>query len=328
MSGRELYVGLTIALLVAIALLFADFEVISDLNRARSIEAFASQLTLVILPWLSLSAAVAFWLINLKFRLSAGRIIDQLKEINGAEDYMGTVDASSCKTLGGMVIEINNLAATVKQKNQQLGAMTNVLEQREQENQVLWLEIEHNLCLAKEEAERDGLTNLYNRRWVEERFKYEIENANKGNYPISVLMADLDHFKQVNDVFGHQTGDDVLRIFADTLRASIRAHDIAARYGGEEFIIVLPETAVEAAVKIAQRINREFTKAVNRELGIKGLRCTVSIGLSDYPTCAKGKDNLVFTADAALLKAKEAGRNRVVYYGDIYKLDGMEGKTA
>jgi len=319
---------MAVAVFAAASLLVVDIEIIS-LNRVHAVKLFAPHLLLMVLSWLGFFAVIAFWLADHKMHSAAGHIERQLKAIGEAEDYTGTVDGASGKTLSGVIIEINNLVATIKQKNQQLGAMANIIEQREQENQVLWLEIEHNRCLAKEDAERDGLTNLYNRRWVEERFGFEIEKADKNNYPISVLMADLDHFKQVNDVFGHQTGDDVLKIFADTLRASIRANDIAARYGGEEFIIVLPETPVESAMKVAQRINSEFTRAVETELSdIESLSCTVSIGLSDYPACAKGKDDLVFTADTALLKAKESGRNCVLYYGDIYKLKSVQSKTA
>ncbi|MHB8840352.1 MAG: GGDEF domain-containing protein [Candidatus Aquicultor sp.] len=325
---RKFYLGVAVAALAAALLLVVDFEIIS-LSRAQAEKLFVPHVLLLVFSWLGFFAVIALWLADLKMRSATRRIEHQLKAISEAEDYTGVIDGPFGKTRSGVVAEINNLVATIKQKNQQLGAMASIIEQREQENQVLWLEIEHNLCLAKEDAERDGLTNLYNRRWVEERFVFEIEKAGKNNYPISVLMCDLDHFKQVNDVFGHQTGDDVLRIFADTLRASIRANDIAARYGGEEFIIVLPETPVEAAMKVAQRINSEFTKAVERELpDTKDLSCTVSIGLSDYPACAQGKDDLVFTADTALLKAKESGRNCVLYYGGIYKIKSIQGKTA
>ncbi len=325
---QKSYLGVAIAVLAAALLMVVDFEVIS-LIRMLTGKLLAAHVLLLVFSWFGFFTVIALWLADLKMRSAAKRIEHQLKAIGEAEDYTGVIDGGFGKTLSGVVAEINNLVATIKQKNQQLGAMANIIEQREQENQVLWLEIEHNLCLAKEDAERDGLTNLYNRRWVEERFVFEIEKAGKNNYPISVLMCDLDHFKQVNDAFGHQTGDDVLRIFADTLRASIRANDIAARYGGEEFIIVLPETPMKAAMKVAQRINSEFTKAVKSELSdIKDLSCTVSIGLSDYPACAQGKDDLVFTADTALLKAKESGRNCVLYYGDVYKIKSVHGKTA
>lgn len=249
---------------------------------------------------------------------SMNMMAEELTQVAASGDYKKRIQAIG-GIAGPLVLEINHLLKTTDDNNERIVEMTDIIYQREQENQVLWLEIEHNLCLAKEDAERDGLTNLYNRKCVDQRFEYELEKAKHAGYPVSALMADLDHFKHVNDTYGHQVGDEVLKIFAETLWHSVRVDDIAARYGGEEFIVVLPNTAIEDAMHVASRINAEFTKAVERELSdVDGLSCTVSIGVADCPAHAQTKDDLVAAADAALFDAKEHGRNRVVYYGDMH----------
>jgi diguanylate cyclase (GGDEF)-like protein len=223
---------------------------------------------------------------------------------------------TSTKTL---VISINKVLDKIEERDQKVEEMSNICDQREQENQLLWLEIEHNLCLAKEEAETDGITKLYNRKSIDRRFASEIEHAVNGGFPLSVLMCDLDRFKDINDTYGHEAGDEVLKIFAETLRGSIRTDDVPARYGGEEFLVLLPRTPAEIAVKVANRINKAFNKAVEANLSDKfnDLSCTVSIGVADFPGCANDREKLASAADIALYKAKEEGRNRVVYYKAI-----------
>jgi diguanylate cyclase (GGDEF)-like protein len=120
-------------------------------------------------------------------------------------------------------------------------------------------------------------------------------------------MLDLDDFKQVNDEFGHQKGDQVLVKLADVIRTTIRAMDIAGRYGGEEFAVILPETDAAAAAESAERLRRAVESAYRQEVQV-----TASIGVACYPTDGDDVDALVQSADDALYQAKAAGKNRVI----------------
>ncbi|MCL6472382.1 MAG: GGDEF domain-containing protein [Firmicutes bacterium] len=318
-ASKRFYVTVLV-LLGAVLLLVAASSLITALAYSTFQKSLTIRLFLIATPWLTFTVAAVFAFISIRMVHSIAHIVDDLRAIAGAKDYSYKVDMSLDDNLKELSSEINHLLSAIKQKEQQVDSMKILLEQKEQEDQLLWLQIEHNLCLAKEEAERDVLTGLYNRKAVENKFDTEIKRISRSGGSLSVLMADLDHFKRINDTYGHQVGDDVLKLFADIVKSSTRASDVAARYGGEEFIILLPDTSAEDAVKVARRLGLKFSQAVEREFAThKGLKCTVSIGVADFPKCAKEKDVLVANADAALFAAKERGRNCVVYYGDIRK---------
>jgi len=160
----------------------------------------------------------------------------------------------------------------------------------------------------------DGLTGLYNHRHFQEIMDGELSRIGRHQqHALSLLILDLDHFKQVNDRYGHQAGDAVLRACADTLRACLRGEDMAARYGGEEFAVVLPDTGPDQAQALAERVRKALGAAVIA-VGGEDIRITVSIGVAG---CLPGEqpDNkkaLIEAADRALYEAKRAGRNRVV----------------
>ena len=158
-------------------------------------------------------------------------------------------------------------------------------------------------------ANTDGLTGLYNHRHLQERLQQEIERAERYDRPLSVIMADLDRFKDFNDAFGHPRGDELLIAVASTLRQLSRASDILARYGGEEFTLVLPETSAEDALVLAERV-RQCVEALEQASRAGGPTVTLSIGVASH---ARGdsKESLIETADAALYQAKRAGRNQV-----------------
>ncbi len=157
---------------------------------------------------------------------------------------------------------------------------------------------------TRRKANTDGLTGLYNHRYLQERIEQEIERAERYNRPLSVLMADLDHFKSFNDTFGHPRGDEVLIAVARTLRQVSRASDVLARYGGEEFTLILPETTAREAQVLAERA-RECVAALDF-----GARVTVSLGVAAHVP-GGSKEALIGTADAALYEAKRRGRDRV-----------------
>ena len=164
----------------------------------------------------------------------------------------------------------------------------------------------------KQLSVHDPLTSLYNRRYMEEALELEIRRAQRKEGSIGVVMLDIDHFKSFNDTFGHGAGDELLRSLADMLKANLRAGDIACRYGGEEFVLILPEAGVEAATRRAEGL-RERVKALDvryldRSLG----NVSLSLGVATYPVHGGSRDQVVEAADAALYRAKEGGRDRVV----------------
>jgi diguanylate cyclase (GGDEF)-like protein len=165
--------------------------------------------------------------------------------------------------------------------------------------------------LVERQASTDGLTELANRRQFEEALAAEISRAERFGGTIALVLADLDDFKQVNDRYGHQTGDDVLRAFADILRETVRDIDVAARYGGEEFAVLLPQTDLEGAERLAERLRE--TMAERRLLldPATSFRVTASFGVAGFPD-ASTPAALFAAADEALYRAKSEGKNRVV----------------
>jgi diguanylate cyclase (GGDEF)-like protein len=161
----------------------------------------------------------------------------------------------------------------------------------------------------------DPLTGLPNRRSLYEHLQREFQRAGRYRHPMSVVMSDIDHFKKVNDTWGHQIGDRVIRLVADVMRSLVRASDIAGRFGGEEFLLVAPETGREAVAPLCERIRslveREAARAGD---GIPPV--TISVGAASTDAVhVETVDELVHAADTALYEAKRAGRNRVVVSG-------------
>jgi diguanylate cyclase (GGDEF)-like protein/PAS domain S-box-containing protein len=175
----------------------------------------------------------------------------------------------------------------------------------------------------REQATHDALTHLYNRRYLDETLERELARALREGYPLTVAMLDIDHFKQLNDTYGHQAGDEVLKSLAEILLRNSRTSDIACRYGGEEFILVLPNMPLEAAARRAEQWRREFAENVTL-FGQFELQSTISIGLAAFPGHGKNRDTLLEAADQALYSAKRSGRNRVV----VFNFDQRQGDSA
>jgi diguanylate cyclase (GGDEF)-like protein len=157
-------------------------------------------------------------------------------------------------------------------------------------------------------ATLDGLTGIFNHRAAKERLAAEWNRARRYDTPLSVLMLDVDKFKQYNDTYGHPAGDEVLKTVARLLREKARDTDVVARYGGEEFILLLPNTGDEAALTFAERLR------VTLESEPWPLRAvTASIGAATMTEAMESFDDLVSAADKALYQSKESGRNRVTH---------------
>ena len=177
------------------------------------------------------------------------------------------------------------------------------------------LEARYQMKLA-EGALVDPLTGLHNRRHFEERLGSELAASQRHGHPVSLLLCDVDHFKAINDEYGHLAGDETLKMVAFVLRGAVRKEDALARYGGEEFVVVARETAMDGAQSLGERIRRAVEKSrcawQGHDLGVTvSIGVTVSVGLSEFVP-GRTERELIESADRALYLAKQAGRNRVV----------------
>jgi len=162
-----------------------------------------------------------------------------------------------------------------------------------------------------EMAVTDGLTGLHNRRYLDSHLQTLFERAVARRRPLSLMITDLDRFKLVNDTYGHDGGDEVLREFARRLRKNVRGIDLACRFGGEEFVVVMPDTEATIAEKVAERVRAEIAELPFVINGV-GVPVTVSVGVSSLKRGADSVADLLKRADVALYEAKSGGRNRVV----------------
>ncbi len=186
------------------------------------------------------------------------------------------------------------------------------LDQYTQERDLLLADLRGFNLVLQDMATRDPLTGLYNHGFLQERLEQEINRAARSGSRLALAMLDLDRFKQVNDTFGHQVGDEVLRRLAHILRESLRSSDVAARYGGEEIAVILPETDADGAAAVLERVRQLLeSAAVDVPGGQKLTGITLSAGVAVYPDAATDRHALIRAADDALYAAKAAGRNRI-----------------
>jgi len=163
----------------------------------------------------------------------------------------------------------------------------------------------------RELSRKDGLTDIYNRHYFQERLETEFLHAKTENYPLSLVIFDLDHFKRFNDNYGHMFGDMVLTSAVKAVKVALRKNDIMARYGGEEFIILLPRTNLSEAYEKVEALRKLLEKHVIED-NLISVSITASFGISSFDECVLNENDLVRTADDALYEAKEAGRNCVM----------------
>jgi two-component system cell cycle response regulator len=214
----------------------------------------------------------------------------------------------NARLMRGLEIGINDYLLRPIDKNELLARVrTQIRKKRYTER------LRDNVQLSIEAAITDGLTGLYNRRYMESHLSTLVEQASGRNKPLTVLVLDIDYFKSINDTYGHDAGDDVLREFAIRVRKSIRGIDLACRYGGEEFVIVMPETDLAVAATVAERLRRRIaTEPFPIEQGRNSIDVTISIGIAGLEGTEDTASNLLKRADQALYRAKRDGRNRVV----------------
>jgi diguanylate cyclase (GGDEF)-like protein len=180
--------------------------------------------------------------------------------------------------------------------------------------------LERNRLLIKirDLAVRDALTGMFNRRELHRFLDYELIKSRRYNHSFSILMMDIDHFKEINDKFGHRTGDEILKRVAQVLLSNTRGCDLASRYGGDEFILVLPETPASQAWFGAERIRKVLevlsSEVINQDGLTEKIDISISIGVAEYPVDADSAAALIDLADQALYQAKRLGCNQTVRF--------------
>jgi len=270
--------------------------------------------------------------------LSPGRMGDRVDEVNSKfvkefEVLMSALDQASDSTsdFGESLNSANKelLSATgsdqIKQVVQKLVTAT-----KEMESKTVALEdrlatsrqqidvLHETLEVVRAESMTDALTGIANRKRFDETIALEIAAANESKEPLSLVIGDIDHFKKFNDTFGHQTGDQVLRLVAFSIRETVKGRDLASRYGGEEFAVVLPQTNMEAAMTVSDQMRKAVMakELVKKSTGESLGTITMSFGVSLFRPGEPAED-LIARADAALYTAKDAGRNCVMNESDI-----------
>jgi len=246
-----------------------------------------------------------------------------LKSATGdASEFGKTLDQFSSE-MGAAAENNDDFRAVVSGlifETQRMIERNHALEDRLNQSSSEMAELRQNLEEVRREALTDALTGIPNRKFFETRLRQAARDAMESGESLSLLIADIDHFKQFNDNYGHQLGDQVLRLVARTLTDSVKGRDTPARYGGEEFAIILPQTRLKDAKGLADQIRRTIMsrRVVRKHTGDDFGTITMSIGVSSY---RPGEQLLetVRRADAALYQAKRGGRNRVMTEDELEK---------
>jgi diguanylate cyclase len=231
-----------------------------------------------------------------------------------ANAYSGTLQAASgdlAAALDGDALRL--MARRLLSETRRMQDANLQLEQKLEASRDDIQQLQRDLDDVRREAMLDPLTKIFNRKYFDDGMMRAFAEARQGDAPLSLMLIDIDHFKRFNDTWGHQTGDQVLRLVAMTLKSNIKGKDIAARYGGEEFAAILPETDLEGAIILADNIRKAvqakelLKRSTNEKLG----RITASFGVATYRP-SDTPSSLIERADRCLYAAKHAGRNKVV----------------
>jgi len=268
------------------------------------------------------SSYIATSRVNDRLDAVNGRVIDEVKQVL---DMVGAA-AGSATTYSESLAEATEKLSVVTDSDALRSIIDRLVQgtkDMEQNNKKLEArlsasreeieQLQQNLQAVRTESLTDPLTTLSNRKFFDQSLAKAMADANEKNEPLSLLMCDIDHFKNFNDSYGHLTGDQVLRLVAIAVKQNVKGQDIAARYGGEEFVVALPNTALQSAITVAEHIRRAVMskELVKRSTGEKLGRVTLSIGsavLHPHDTA----QTLIERADKCLYAAKRNGRNRVM----------------
>ncbi len=222
------------------------------------------------------------------------------------------------KVIGDVVSNTQNMLAQNQKLEEELSKSTEAMQS-----------LQRDLERVRKEAFTDSLTSLANRKSFDLEIARVALEAQESGQIFSLLMMDIDHFKSFNDNYGHQVGDQVLRLVAKTLLDGVKGRDIVARYGGEEFCIIFPETKLEGGLKVADNLRRAVAskEVINRNTGKKLGRITLSGGVTSY-IAGESVESIIGRADAALYEAKNNGRNQIVAGKVANKKENVPSKKA
>ena len=274
------------------------------------------------------------WLESLSSLPEVERASSILHIPNVEEKYKNTKEP--LKSILGIIQLKSFLAVPLVARGQVIGSLC--INQCDRERKFSDREIEFAMRVASEasvavlnadlytkieyQAQRDSLTNIYNHAYFQTALHHEVERAKRTTSDLSVIMIDLDYLKPINDKFGHAAGDEAIKLVSGKLQQCLRQMDIVARYGGDEFAVLLPETNVEAAEQIAQRILEALNRTVHPDWG----PLSASLGVAGTPHEKRLKESILKAADTALYISKKEGRNRVTVSRDLTDLERIEKK--
>jgi len=254
------------------------------------------------------SEALAIWNENTEYLLTGLETRTELRLPNKSSTYLDlrvTPLYDTDQNLNGRLIIFRDITDRKEVEKDLRHAMDRM--------QTQLIEIGLLQSQLREQAIRDALTNLFNRRYLEDTLERELARAAREGYPLCIVMMDIDHFKDVNDTYGHEAGDIVLKTLAQTVTTQSRQGDFVCRFGGEEFVLVMPNINIEVARERANALHKSITTQII-PFRRQSLTITVSMGISWFPSHGENKEELLRAADRALYAAKHAGRNRVFVY--------------
>ncbi|WP_295051132.1 diguanylate cyclase [uncultured Fibrobacter sp.] len=251
-------------------------------------------------------------------------LIDHISQITEGNLNIEEFKAKSSQDeIGRLAKVFNQMHATIKRQIQELNAHRDMLEKEVKERTYELEQANKKLDLI---SRTDELTQLPNRRDMHRTIEKEVDRANRFRKAFSIIFIDIDHFKDVNDTYGHAAGDAVLKSVASTIRSLLRKYDVLARYGGEEFLTLLPETELKDASHVAER----FRKQIENQtifFGGQEIKVTITLGVAQFDS-SQGAEKCIQLADKALYEGKEHGRNRVILWTDDKAVESTEKQQA
>ncbi len=254
---------------------------------------------------------VSLWQILIVCR-PLNNLIDHISQITEGNLNIEEFKAKSSQDeIGRLAKVFNQMHATIKRQIQELNAHRELLEKEVKERTYELEQANKKLDII---SRTDELTQLPNRRDMHRTIEKEVERANRFRKSFSIIFIDIDHFKDVNDTYGHAAGDAVLRSVASTIRSLLRKYDVLARYGGEEFLTLLPETELKDAAHVAER----FRKQIENQtifFGSQEIKVTITLGVAQFDS-GQNAEKCIQLADKALYEGKEHGRNKVILWTD------------
>lgn len=292
------------------------FMITTEVDRRFTQIGLASTRT-VILAFVVIGLLViifTWWWLQRTTILPIKRLKNSIVATTSNKDYTQRLDVTSSDEVSALAMTFNDLLETVELRTQVLNYTNEQLQNEQQRLKTLQTELEQANAELKILSEKDALTGLHNRMAMERKLTQEWNVLRRKSEPLSILMIDIDRFKEYNDYYGHQAGDDCLRRVAIIFSSvAHRASDMAARYGGEEFILILPGIALEEAHQMALNLLRSIeAERIEHEHSDHHGHLTISIGVAcDIPSETLTIQDLIRNADEALYRAKKQGRNRV-----------------